>query len=140
MRFRRLFALLTSVTMLHLSVVAGDPACATHRANGHHAASSNGMAMAEHAMPVDGHVMPMAAATEEQPSAAPVSDSDTSPCEIPAQRHCCEALIGCSVATAVTSAHQALATIVLPVERIRVALHDAPASFASAPEPPPPKA
>jgi hypothetical protein len=139
MGFRRLFALLTSVTMLHLSVVAGDPACVTHRANGHHAVSSSG-AMAEHAMPMDGHVMPMAAATGAHLSAAPVAESDTSPCEIPAQQHCCEALIGCRVATAVTSAHQALAATVLPAERIRVALHDAPASFAPAPEPPPPKA
>jgi hypothetical protein len=140
MRCRRLFALLTSVTMLHLSVVAGDAACVMHRANGHHALSPSGVAIAEHAMPTDGHVMPVAAATEEERSAAPVADSDTSPCEIPAQQRCCGALIGCSVATAVTSAHEALATIVLPAARVRVALHDAPASFASAPEPPPPKA
>jgi hypothetical protein len=139
MRFRRLLALLTSAAMLHLSVVAGDAACATHGANGNHAAMASDAA--EHEMWMDGHLMPTATGAEVSvASAAPVARSGTPPCEIPAQQHCCEALAGCSVDSAVTSAQQRLASTVSPASRIRVALLDAPASFASAPEPPPPKA
>jgi hypothetical protein len=141
MRLRRHFALLTSIALLHLSVVGGDAVCLTHGAEGHHAAKSSAGTVAEHAMEIDGHVMPMAEATEAPAvSSARVAKADAPPCEIPAQQHCCQSLVGCSVAGAVTSERQALATGVLSAPRIREAVHDAPASFASAPEPPPPKA
>jgi hypothetical protein len=143
MKRRRLFALFTSVTMLHLTVVSGDAACATHGATGHHTAKTGGEEMAGHAMPMDGNAMPMARALEASTiSAAPVAKSDATPCEVPTQQHCCDALVagGCSVDSAVTSSHQTLATAVSPATRIRVAVDDAPASFAPAPEPPPPKA
>jgi hypothetical protein len=141
MKLRRLFALLTSVAMLHLSILGGDAICLTHGAGRHHATKSSDGTTAEHATDVDGHVMPMAEAGEApMVSAALFAKADVPPCEIPAQQHCCEALVGCSVAGAVTSEREVLASGVLPAPRIREAAHDAPASFASAPEPPPPKA
>jgi hypothetical protein len=126
MKLRRLVALLTSATMFHLSLAAGDSACATSEANGHHAANTSGRAVAEHVMPMEGHAMAMADVAEA--------------CETPSERHCCDVLAGCSVVGAVTSERQVLASTDLPAARIREALHDVPASFASAPEPPPPKA
>jgi hypothetical protein len=141
MKLRRLFALFTSVAMLHLVVVGGDAVCLTHGAEGHHAATSSGGTVAERAMETDGHVMAMVEAAEAPvASAAPVAKADVPPCEIPAQQHCCEALVGCSVAGAVTSERQVLPSSMVSAPRISEAAHDAPASFASAPEPPPPKA
>jgi hypothetical protein len=143
MKLRRLFALLTSVTMLHLTVVAGDAACATHGASGHHAAMARGGGTADHLMPMDGQAMPTATgAGASVASTAPVAKSGAPPCEVPTQQHCCDALVagGCSVDSGVISAHDALASAVSPAARIRVAVDDAPASFAPAPEPPPPKA
>lgn len=137
---RRLIALLTSVTMLHLSMVAGDSACATHGANGHHAARTTDAAATEHTMPMDGHVMPVGAASAPMVSALPTAATDTAPCEVPVQQHCCEAQVACSAANAVASVRQDLATAIPHVARIRDTRHDAPASYASAPEPPPPKA
>lgn len=136
MILRRLFALLTSVTMFHLSVVAGDAACAAHGAAGHdmNAAAMHGTpaaaSMSDDAMPME------ASPTAERGAVK----SGAPPCEVPAQQHCCEALVGCSVASAVTSAVQSLAPAISPAARIPAAVNDAPASFASAPEPPPPKA
>src|SRR2546423_15406401 len=99
MKLRRLFALLSSIAMLHLSVVGGDAVCLTHGANDHHAAKSNGRTTAEHTMAMDGHAIPMAEAAEAPvESAARVATASVPPCEIPAQQHCCEALVGCSVA------------------------------------------
>ena len=142
MRFRRLFALLTSVTMLHLTVAAGDAVCATHGVDGHHGASSQAAAAAAaHAMPMDGRVMPASAgAPASTVSDAPAANAATPPCDVPTQQHCCEALVGCSVDSAVTGAHEGFAFSVSASARILVARHDAPASFASPPEPPPPKA
>ena len=140
MTLRRLLALLTSATMLHLSVVAGDSACATHGAGGHHAASAVVGESTDHAAAMDGHVMPtVAVASVPKVNATPAATS-APPCEVPTQQHCCEAQVGCSVTGAVVSAHQVLASAVPSAPRIREALHDAPASFAPAPEPPPPKA
>lgn len=132
MRLRRILALLTSVTMLHLSVVAGDAACASHGTNGDHGAVS------AHAMPMDGHAMPMAGATEHHD--AVMATSDAPPCETPVQEHCCDAVVGCGGAGLLAAAEHPFAVTAPRAPRIREALHDAPASFASAPEPPPPKA
>jgi hypothetical protein len=141
MKLRRPFALLTSIAMLHLSVVGGDAACLTQGAEGHHAAKASGGTIAQPAMEMDGHLMPMAGASDAPVvSVARGATADVPPCEIPAQQHCCEALMGCSVAGAINSDRQPLASNVLSAPRISEAPHDAPASFASAPEPPPPKA
>ena len=127
--------------MLHLAVVTGDAACAPDRASGHPAAMDDATPMADHATPMAGHVMTTAdAATAPVVSAVSATATDAPPCEAPVQRHCCEAIAGCGLASAVTGAEQALAPADLGAARIRETLHDAPASFAPAPEPPPPKA
>lgn len=123
--------------MLHLTVVAGDAACVTHRADGHHAAKAG----AAHAMSVSGHSMQMTEdASASVLSASPGAKSGAPPCEVPTQPRCCQALVGCSVDGAVSSARVVLATTVSPAARICVAPDDVPASFAPAPELPPPKA
>ena len=141
MRPRRLFALLTSIAMLHLSVVAGDAACLTQGAERHHTATSSGATIAEVAMELDGHVMPMAdargAAVE---NGTRVARADVPPCELPTQPHCCEAVVGCSAPSAVTSERQLLVSRVAAAGQVGGAVDDAPSSFASSPEPPPPKA
>lgn len=141
MRFRPLFALLTSVTMLRLSVAAGDAACATHGVNGHRAARGSAAHPTEHATAMHGHMMPMAHDAEASVSSAvPIAKSGALPCEVPTQQRCCEALVGCSVDSAVSGAREVLAAVVTPAARIRVAPDDVPTSFAPAPEPPPPRA
>jgi hypothetical protein len=141
MTLRRLFALLTSVTMLHLTVVSGDPACATHGAGEHHAGQASGAGAMPGAMPMDGHAMPMAeVAGATVTSAATVATLGAHPCEIPAQQHCCEALVGCSVDSAAAGEPLVLVAGLSPATRISAAPDDLPASFAPAPEPPPPKA
>jgi hypothetical protein len=131
---RRLVALLTTVATLHLSVAAGDAACAPHATSGH---ATGGAAAVQSAMPVDGHVMPAAVAPAIP--AAYAAGSDITPCETPAPQHCCEALSGCGP-TSVVESHRPASPCAEPAAvRIRGALHDALASFAPAPEPPPPK-
>ena len=137
MRFRRLFALLTSITMLHLTVVAGDAACVTHGVGEHHTAKAG----ATQAMAMSGHAMPMSErAAAATPSPVPVAKSGTPPCEVPTQQRCCEALVGCSVDSAVSGSADVPAAVVSPATQVHGAPDDAPASFAAAPEPPPPKA
>ena len=141
MRFRRLFALMTSAAMLHLTVVAGDAACATHGVDVHQGASSKAAPVVAHAMPMDGRVMSAATgAPASTASDAPAAKAATPPCEVPTQQACCEALVGCSLDSAVTGAYEGFVASVSASARILVDRHDAPASFASAPEPPPPKA
>jgi hypothetical protein len=142
MRYRRLFALLTSATMLHLSVVAGDAACATHGANGHHQAPNASAApVAEHSTAMHGHAMPAAPHVAASVSSArPIVKSGAPPCEVPTQQRCCEGLVGCSVDSATAGGPEVATAAISPASRIRVAPVDVPASFAPAPEPPPPKA
>jgi hypothetical protein len=132
MRLRRFFALLTSITLLHLSVVSGDAACATHGTNGETSMMSG------HEMPTDGHPMPMPAAT--QAGGAAVVTSDAPPCETPVALHCCDAVAGCGPTGIIARSLNAVALERPLAARISRLLDDAPASFASAPEPPPPKA
>jgi hypothetical protein len=143
MKLRRLFALLTSVAMLHLTVAAADVACATHGASGHHATQASDDDAAQHTMPTDGHLMPMTEGSEASvASVASVVGSDAPPCEVPTQQHCCDAIAvgGCGVDSALSSAPEAVASSVSRGSRIHVVVDDAPAAFAPAPEPPPPKA
>ncbi|MEO7714545.1 MAG: hypothetical protein ABIV10_16650 [Gemmatimonadaceae bacterium] len=142
---RRLVALLTSVTMLHLSVASGESACASPTMSQHHSVMASSAGERQAVVTVAGHVMPMGAADGAASAvhgmpASTAGSADVPPCEIPTQQHCCGALVGCSVSIAITNATQVIASTVSPAARIRVALHDAPASFAPAPEPPPPKA
>jgi hypothetical protein len=138
---RQLVALLTSVTMLHLSVVAGDAACATHGTDGHPMTGTHDARTGGHSMPMQGHLMTAQPITTGALAATgQASQPDTAPCAIPAQQDCCRAQLGCRAASAVASTRQQLASTPACSTRIDEALGDAPASFASAPEPPPPKA
>ena len=142
---RRLIAILSSLTMLHLSVVSGESACASPAMVQHHAAMTSSADASESERLMSGHAMPMEAVEGAESathggSAGTTGSAGVPPCEIPTPQHCCGALVGCSVSIAITDATQVIASTVLPAARIRVALHDAPASFAPAPEPPPPKA
>lgn len=141
---RRLVALLTSVTMLHLAVASGESACASPAMTQHHAAMASSAGGKTDAS-LSGHAMPMASSTgaasaDHGSSITTAGTADVPPCEIPTQQHCCGALVGCTTSIAIANATQVIGSTVSPAARIRVALHDAPASFASAPEPPPPKA
>ena len=142
---RRLIALLSSVTMLHLSVASGEAACASPAMTQHHSAMASSAGARDASMPMLGHAMPMvaaegAASAVHGMSASSAGIAGVPPCESPTQQRCCGALLGCTVSTAIAAATQAIGSTVSPAARIRVALHDAPASFAPAPEPPPPKA
>ena len=144
---RRLIALLSSVTMLHLSVASGESACASPEMGQHHSVMASSADARDAIMPMSGHSMSMATAEGAASAVHYMSaiDVDTvgsagvPPCEIPSQQHCCGALVGCSASIAMAASTQAIESSVSPAARIRVALHDAPASFAPAPEPPPPK-
>jgi hypothetical protein len=114
---RRCLALLSAITMIHLSVVAGDAACAEHGTMGRHDASAHAMAM--------GH-----------PSGARAS---TPPCDTPAQQRCCETMTSCSVTVAVARP-VSLATEAPAAALVGRAPANTPTSTRPAPEPPPPKA
>lgn len=137
MKHRRLLALLTSAAMLHLSVVAGDAACATHGAGGHHAAEAtvaSPMSMHDHEMAT------VDRASGSVSSVIPVARFGAPPCEIPTQPQCCEAMVGCNMDSAAVEGPQMLRAAVVPAMQLWVAADDLHASFAPAPEPPPPKA
>jgi hypothetical protein len=137
---RRFVALLLSLTMLHLSVVAGDAACATHDAGAQHASRADHAARGEQVVLAHGHVMIPDVGHQAAMSTARDPGSRMPPCDVPAQQHCCDALVGCSVASAVASAPQSPAPRTSRSARVGVALDDEPTSLAAAPEPPPPKA
>jgi hypothetical protein len=140
MKRRRLLALLTSVTLLHLSVLTGDSACAWHAMDGHHFDVAAGEEQDGHAAPAHGHVVPAPEGERNAVASAPTAVApDAPPCEAPARQLCCETLVGCGASAAVASTRPGLASVVVSAALLREPLHDAPASFASAPEPPPPK-
>lgn len=117
MMLRRLLALLTSITMLHLSVSTVDRACAAHPAAGP-------------AMPAS-HV-----ATHPHDAGA---TPDRVPCDHASHDGCCDALAACGFQALAEPARTALAGAVAATPRVSPAPDDAPASFAAPPEPPPPK-
>jgi hypothetical protein len=120
---RRLFAAVTSLSMLHLSFVGGDLACA---GRGGHQQSS--VADAHQGMPQHDGAMHHASGGKE-----------TSDCPTPDQGHCCDILAACGLNFDVGRGIEGI-----PMMSSRV---DLPRSKASAlisrsrgPEPPPPKA
>jgi hypothetical protein len=140
---RRFFALLASVAILHLTVSAGYSGCASHAADDDLALQGIGRA-AEQPMPAHGHEM-AAAHRPGAPSAlglraAPVAQSADSPCESLPPQQCCETLVGCGTFGAIAGARHAFVPAAAYAARIVELLRDAPPSFATAPEPPPPKA
>lgn len=110
MPLRRLVALLSSLAMIHLTVVVGEASCVT-------TAAPSAEGHEHHAVP-----------------------AETPPADQTAQQQCCEAMIACSVASDVAHARVRLADATAPAMQSSGAVHDAPASFVAPPEPPPPKA
>lgn len=128
---RRVTALLSTLTMLHLAVVAGVGACGEH--DGGRATAHEAMHQHDASMQVE---MVMAEATVVGVSQARAPNL---PCETPAARRCCESVAGCSLTGTVEEAARRAAT--LPgTARQQYTSADAPSSRRAAPEPPPPKA
>lgn len=129
----RLVALLSAVALIHLSVASGDVACATHGAAARAGATgAHGMAMGAHE-PEAAHAAPAAAHASERAAA------DAPPCDTPVQPDCCTMHVGCSVSTVLASAREAELSRSVATARVVPSRHDRPASFAAAPEPPPPR-
>ena len=147
MFLRRLVALLSSATMLHLSVTGGDAACAQqgattrHHAHGrvadhpahvHDAATSSAEVSTNtsHALSVEHgvHVARVAA-----------SSTPTPPEGAPGHARCCESMASCSVSGTVVQ-HVAIVPSLPDASLMAPAPTDAPTSVRQAPEPPPPKA
>ncbi len=137
MLLRRLVAIVIAFTMLHLSVVSGDAACAGHGSNRvTRGSAARGDAM--HAHHESRSASHMAMSHEAHVTAT--SDGLASPpCETPVQPRCCEGVAGCS-ATVVITEPASLTSPLPDVERAVNAGMDAPAFVLAAPEPPPPKA
>ncbi|MDQ2667104.1 MAG: hypothetical protein M3Z05_13980 [Gemmatimonadota bacterium] len=138
MILRRVTALLTTLTMLHLAVVSGDGACGEHGA-GHHGALA-GRTTAHDAMDQHDASMPAGMVMAEA-GVAGVSQAHASnpPCTTAPARRCCESVAGCSLTgTAEETVRRAPS---LPdVAREQYTSADAPSSPRAPPEPPPPKA
>jgi hypothetical protein len=134
MMLRRLAALVTAITLFHGSVAAGASVCPPPAAGGHAAAASG-----HDAAPMSDHVMAMSHDVRADVGSS-TARIDTPPCEMPLQHHCCDLVAGCGSAVVAAAARRDLASDPPVASRIRESLHDVPASFAPAPEPPPPKA
>ena len=139
----RLVALLSSVTMLHLTVGAADAACAGNGLKGHaaagHAAAAGHLVHEHHAEPLtSGMLAPMSghAAHLDVVAATRISGSTGGS---PAQSRCCESMTSCSVTGNVAQRVAVVAT--LPAASVALtARTDGASSAPRAPEPPPPKA
>ena len=122
---RRLTGLLTSLLLLHLTLVGADLTCAKHGVHGAAHVSQAGTS------PHAGH-------HHGPPQPAGADENDTS-CEVPTLPACCQALASCGVSIADEQSAESgdlshLALGVLP------GADDIPASWTLEPDPPPPKA
>jgi hypothetical protein len=118
---RRFVALALAASMLHLSSVRADSACATH---GEHSKGSAQM----HHDDADSH---------SSHSPGPGDSKDKS-CETPSQPDCCQALASCSVALGFDGGAR-LAQHELAHAGVLAALTTAPLSRIATPDPPPPR-
>ena len=129
---RTFVTLLTTLSMLHLSLVGGDLACASHETAGR---AMPGMVMegpsheAASAMAMDAP-----AGSPAQASAQPAKD-----CAAPSQGRCCEAMTSCGLSTTASVVERLVSESLPPVAtpRLPTAVLE---SVLAAPEPPPPKA
>jgi hypothetical protein len=131
---RPFFAFLTSLSMLHLMLVGGDLACASH--GNHGGAVMAGMAMASavhHASAGSMSGMPAVVLDVHGAVQSPLD------CATPTQTRCCQAMSSCSVTTTVSSTEHLIASSVSstgrPAHASRMLV-----SVLTTPEPPPPKA
>jgi hypothetical protein len=130
MTVRRVAGVFTALFMLHLSLVAGDAACATH--------------MAGHSEMAAGHTASDAAAPGMRMNAKMATQGEHGRrqhehrCDAPVQANCCQSLASCgSIFTANDAASHAplLQRNIFPRSAIGV-----PESELIAPDTPPPKA
>jgi hypothetical protein len=115
--------------MLHLTLVGGDVACASHELIGH---AMPGMTRTSHAS-ATARSMATFAAPNRYAAAQPAKD-----CTTPTQSACCDAMGNCSVRTTVSAVERPVSERLLAVGTPRlpsVVLE----SVLMAPDPPPPK-
>jgi hypothetical protein len=121
---RRLTGLLTSLLLLHLTLVAADLTCTKHGVHSRtHASQPAGSSHAGHHAP---------------PRSDAPSNDDTS-CQVPTLPACCEALASCGVSVVEDRSAES-GDLSYLVAGVRVGSDEAPTSWTFEPEPPPPKA
>jgi hypothetical protein len=120
--------------MLHLILVGGNLACASHGVAGHDAMPGMEGTRPSHQGAEQGNVDRGAARHADRGTAQPPSDCATS-----TQSHCCDAMWSCGVTTTVSARVQFLVpTISAAATPSYVA--SASLSVSATPDPPPPKA
>jgi hypothetical protein len=121
---QRLTGLLTSLLLLHLTLVGADLTCAKHGVQGAAHASQPGTSPhADHHAP-------------SQPAGPGQSDTT---CEVPTLPACCQALASCGVSIAAEQSTESGDLSHLLAGALSGA-DDTPTSWTLEPEPPPPKA
>ena len=142
MLLRRLVALVSAVTMLHLSVGAADAACAGKGGSNHLAGAHSVSEHSSHARHAGRPAPGIDASTSRHAmnfhstAATPTSGSTGG---LPVQSRCCESMTTCSVSGTVAQRVAIVAT--LPAACVVLtAGTEAVSSAPQAPEPPPPKA
>ena len=149
MLLRRVVALFSSVTMLHLSVGSADAACTGTGAAISHSTAAHGTRArqsthAHHGTMDHARMAVTATSSSLRAPVAPVagvaeSPSPRTPDGSPAPSRCCESMTSCSVTGTVTP-RVSIASSLRGASLMLGAVTEAPSSVAPAPEPPPPKA
>jgi hypothetical protein len=129
MTARRFAGWFVTCTMLHLSAVAGDTACATHAAQQGHGSR----AMAGMPMP-DDH----AVSRDATPAGVPQRAPKQHPCGTPTSANCCALLASCG--TTFTSVRRVAFRAVAVRVSISPTTTNTPLSAVLTLEPPPPRA
>jgi hypothetical protein len=120
---RRLTGLLTSLLLLHLTLLGADLTCAKHGVHGNAHASEPGTS--PHA---DHHAAHPAGAGQKDAS-----------CEVPTLPACCQALASCGVSIAEQRSVEA-GNLLHLAAAVLAGADDIPPSWSVAPDTPPPKA
>lgn len=149
MLLRRLIALFSSVTMLHLSVRAADAACAGGDGPTEHSAAAHALdagipAHSHHVANLGARDTRTAASVSQHAHAVRIAGVAATPGShgpggSPAQPRCCESMTTCSVTGTVTP-HVAIVSAVPCASGVMPSRTDAASPVPQAPEPPPPKA
>ncbi len=121
---RRLTGLLSSLLLLHLTLVGADLTCATHGVHGRPDVSQSDAS--RHA----GH---------HAPPRSDAPNHDDASCQVPTIPACCQALASCGVSIVEDRSAES-GDLSYLVAGVRVDADDTPASWTLEPDPPPPKA
>lgn len=121
---RRFTGLLTSLLLLHLTLVAADLTCVKHGVHGAAHAAQSDMS------PDEGH---HASADSDAPN------RDDTSCEVPTLPACCQALASCGVSIAEQRVGES-GDLSHLVAGVLYGADDTPPSWSVAPDTPPPKA